>query len=89
MADTKAFYRLLFELREIEDLKKLQLWYVSLSKPSPYGSKEEWDKLSEKDKKLLLKNINNREKILKKMKKSVLSQKDLNYLAKEQEYEKT
>lgn len=84
MADTKAFYKLLFQLRGIENLHDLKLWYVQLSKPSPFGQKAVWDKMSEKDMKLLIKNINEKQGRLEKeekSKKSVLSNKDLEYLA--------
>ncbi len=81
MADTNAFYRLLDEMRSINDIHKLNIWYISLSKSSPLGNKEEWDKMSERDMKLLVKNINEKMKRLEKSKKSILSKKDLDYLA--------
>lgn len=84
MADTKAFYRLLDQLRDIENSHDLRLWYVELSKPSPFGQKEVWDKMSEKDMKLLVKNINKKQNRLEKeekSKKSALSENDLSYLA--------
>lgn len=81
MADTNAFMRLLEDLRKIDDLHQLKIWYISLSKPAPMGNKDEWDKMTDKDKSLLIKNIKNHENALKKNKKSVLSNKDLAYLA--------
>jgi hypothetical protein len=81
MADTKAFYKLLFQLRDLENTHDLNLWYVELAKPSPYGQKGVWDAMSDKDKKLLIKNINDHRKILEKMEKTKLSRKDMTFLA--------